>query len=76
MRQAPAIVAELQPLAPPAPDRPPPADPAPRPTVTIGSVEVTVVPPPPPPAPAPAAVPRPVGPLARGFVTTFGLRQG
>jgi hypothetical protein len=44
--------------------------------VTIGTVEVTVVPPPAPPAPAPAAAPRPAGPLARGFASTFGLRQG
>jgi hypothetical protein len=47
------------------------------PVVQIGSIEVTVTP---PPAPEPPRViekaPAPQGPLSRGYVPSFGLRQG
>src|SRR5262245_38454764 len=75
---------ELRPLGGPVPERAGAEEVAPGTSVTIGSIEVTVVPPaveasrPPVTAPvlAPSPAPRPAGPLARGFASTFGLRQG
>jgi hypothetical protein len=67
--------------SPPAPRDLPTAEP-PRTTLHIGSIEVQIVPPPAPPqVPSQSAVPRStemgnVAPLARGFTSSFGLRQG
>jgi hypothetical protein len=52
-----------------------------KPYVAIGSLEIRIVPPvsrPAQPSPAPALriAPSPAVPLARGFVSAFGLRQG
>jgi hypothetical protein len=54
----------------------PPSEP-PQLAIRIGSIDVQILPPAPPQPAAPAAsTPRSPVPLARGFTSSFGLRQG
>jgi hypothetical protein len=65
-----------RPAVSPAPSSAPASEPS-R-SVHIGSLEVRLEPPPRAPqrpAPAPRAAPGPRAPLARGFTSSFGLKQ-